>query len=128
MDRREYFEASIQTEPEIQDGAIDQQAPIEQPKKAKDISWMLENAKLNRVVWSATVDAIPQSANHVSSKEAAELLCSYSWKRTPIPTIYVPGTPAIFTSPHFVVVGQKDGIEVTEPIQLPEDSGYHWVD
>jgi hypothetical protein len=128
MERRKYIEASTQIYPEDGDGVIEQQAVEEPPRKAKDLSWMLENTKLERIVWTTTTNAIPPSANEVASNDAVELLCSYSWKRTSEPTIYVPGTPATYTPPTFVVVGEKDGVEITEPIQLPEDAGAHWVD
>jgi hypothetical protein len=128
IDIRKYTEASTQTEPEGEGGAVEHLAAEEPPKKAKDVSWMLENAKLERFVWTTTIDAIPPSANEVAPKEATELLCGYSWKRTPDPTIYVPGTPATYTPPDFVVIGQKDGAEITGPVQLPEDTSSHWVD
>jgi hypothetical protein len=128
MERRKYTEVSTQTDREGTDGAIEQQTTEEPPKKAKDISWMLGNSNHERLVWSTTVHAVPPSANEVSSKEAAELLCSYSWKGIEHPTIYVPGTPATYAPPEFTVIGEKDGVEITEPIQLPEDSGSHWVD
>jgi hypothetical protein len=128
MERRKYTETSTQTDPEGKDRVIEQEAAEEPPKKAKDVSWMLENAKLERVIWTTTTDTIPLSANEVASDVATELLCSYSWKRTSHPTIYVPGTPATYTPPDFVVIGEKDRVEITESLQLPEDAGAHWVD
>jgi hypothetical protein len=128
MERRKYIEASTQTYAEGEDGVIEQQAVEEPPKKAKDLSWMLENMKFERIVWTTTTNGIPPSANEVASNDATELLCSYSWKRSSEPTIYVPGTPVTYTPPTFAIVGEKDGVEITEPIQLPEDAGAHWVD
>ncbi|KAI8941185.1 hypothetical protein NX059_002422 [Plenodomus lindquistii] len=42
-------------------------------------------------------------------------MCSYSWKNSKCPRIFVPGTPPKWTPPKL-------------PIQLPRDKGMYWVD
>jgi hypothetical protein len=89
---------------------------------------MLKNANEERVVLQMIVDDIQESAELVTSKGASELLCSYSWKQTDINTIYVPGSPSRFLQPTFDTIRDKDGTELTKGIQLPSDTGLHWID
>lgn len=51
----------------------------------------------------------------ITSTGGYEFLCSYSWKQTAPPTIYVPGTPPRWTPP-------------TLPVQLNSDTGSYWCD
>jgi hypothetical protein len=57
---------------------------------------MMINVNAQHNVASVGVEDIQESTNEVTSKGGYELLCSYSWKQTDAPTIYVPGTPATF--------------------------------
>jgi hypothetical protein len=126
MDTRQYVETSTQTHA-VDDGLVDQRVPKNLPKKPKDNSWMFGNANTEQLVWSLTCDAIPLSANDVHSKAAAELICSYSWKRAKEPTIYVPGTPPIYTPPDFTAINERNEL-VDKLVQLPVDVGYYFVD
>jgi hypothetical protein len=88
---------------------------------------MFGNANTEQLMWSLTCDAIPLSANDIHSEEAAELICSYSWRQTEEPTIYVPGTPPAYTPPEFTAINERNEL-VDKLIQLPMDVGYHFVD
>ncbi|KAF1918951.1 hypothetical protein BDU57DRAFT_430973, partial [Ampelomyces quisqualis] len=81
--------------------------------------WMLANANEDRVVLSLTTDDVQQSSNDVTMKKGYEVIASYSWKQTDLPTIYVPGTPSAFN-------GQD--VAAFEGIQLDPDNGQYWLD
>jgi hypothetical protein len=128
----EYTNASTQTTPNGDEAAaeeqIEEQTDAALTKKERDNSWMLSNANGKQVVLHMTPNDIQQSTNQVTSKEASELLCSYSWKQTETPTIYVPGSPSRFLQPTFDTMGDENGTERIKGIQLPSDTGLHWID
>lgn len=114
-----YVESATQTDTDTDNAANDNIVdPPVPPKKIHDTTWMMTNVKEEQVVASIALEDIQQSANEVTSKSGYELLCSYSWKQTNCPTIYVPGTPATFT---FCDPKEKD-------IFLEADTGVHWID
>lgn len=126
MDTRQYMEASTQIA-DVDGGRVDQRVPNNMPKKPKDSSWMFGNANTEQLVWSLTCDAIPLSVDDIHSEEAAELICSYSWKQTEEQTIYVPGTPPAYIPPDFTAVNKRNEL-VDKLVQIPMDVGYHFVD
>jgi hypothetical protein len=109
-----YADASTQTD--IESKEVTNNPP---PKKINDPTWMLENANEKQLVMSMPLENTRQSAIAVSSKNGYKLMCSYSWKKTKTPTIYVPGSPAVFIP--YNISKQKG-------IRLALDSGRHWVD
>ena len=108
-------DASTQTDFDGKEGPNKLQGDVNPPKPPKDYSWMLENAN-DLIVLRLTPDYVQQSTIPVSSRDGYDTLCSYSWKQTDVPTIYVPGTPATFTKPD------------TFPLQLDPDTGLHYID
>jgi hypothetical protein len=82
-------------------------------QKFKDPSWMTKNAG-KRVHLIAPWE-VENSTEPVTSSGGYEFLCSYSWKQTAKPTIYVPGTPPQWTPPSL-------------PKMLDQDSGFYWCD
>ncbi|KAI4630888.1 hypothetical protein J4E83_002412 [Alternaria metachromatica] len=83
-------------------------------KRRRDDPWMNANTS-NEIIFNMMAKAIPESPNHVSDK-GYELLCSYSFKSyTDTPTIYVPGTPPMFTKPPV-------------PLKLEPDTGRYYID
>jgi hypothetical protein len=125
----QYGNASTQTDLEVpsyantstQTDFDDKEVATEPPKlkKINDHTWMLENANDTRIVMSLPVENARQSANEVSLKGRYELICSYGWRHTETPTIYVPGTPAVF---------HLHNLSKTNSLQLEPDSGRHWID
>ncbi|KAH7392005.1 hypothetical protein DE146DRAFT_722949 [Phaeosphaeria sp. MPI-PUGE-AT-0046c] len=115
----QFLDSSTQTDAGLEDIAND--APIDRPaapKKIHDTTWMLTNANEQQIALGIRLEDVQQSANQVTSKGGHELLCSYSWKQTDSPTIYVPGTPATFTF--------HDPTKTA--IELAADTGLHWID
>jgi hypothetical protein len=112
-------DASTQTEKA--DSVLDEPVISGPPKKVTDQSWMLSNANEDRVILCLTPNDIQQSTNPVTIKAGYEVLASYSWKQTDASTIYVPGTPALFSAREFA--DPQGG-----PVQLEPDSGSHWFD
>ncbi|KAF9690952.1 hypothetical protein EKO04_011139 [Ascochyta lentis] len=82
-------------------------------QKFKDPSWMMKDVG-ERICLIAHWE-VGASTTPVTSIGGYEFLCSYSWKQTTIPTIYVPGSPARWTPPLL-------------PKQLDPDEGFHWCD
>ncbi|ERF75695.1 hypothetical protein EPUS_01525 [Endocarpon pusillum Z07020] len=60
-------------------------------------------------------DQFEAGETSVTSKTGFELLCTYNWALTKVPSIYVPGAPAQWT-------------EQNLPITLPRDTGSHFID
>lgn len=81
----------------------------------KDPSWMIQGIIRTGCIALITHWDIPDTVKPVNAIGGYEFLCSYSWKQTTIPTIYVPGTPPKWTPQSL-------------PYQLPEDEGSHYVD
>ena len=80
----------------------------------KDPSWMTRNInKHGKFCIIAHWEV--QSATPVFTQAGYEFLCSCSWKQSAAATIYVPGTPPLFSPPAL-------------PKQLKEDKGCYWVD
>jgi hypothetical protein len=82
--------------------------------KFKNPSWMTNNITGPRIHLITHMD-VQDTDVPVTAAGGHELLCSYCWKDCKHPTIYVPGTPAKWTPPSL-------------PVQLPRDSGKHFVD
>jgi hypothetical protein len=83
-------------------------------KRRRDDPWMKANTS-KKTIFNMLAPSIPESLTHVSDK-GYELLCSYSFKsHTDVPTIYVPGTPPMFTKP-------------AAPVELKPDTGRYYID
>jgi hypothetical protein len=82
--------------------------------KFKNPSWMTKNITGPRIRLITHFD-VQDTDIPVTTTTGYEFLCSYCWKKSAHPTIYVPGTPARWTPPSL-------------PVQLKQDSGYHFVD
>jgi len=82
-------------------------------KPANRLNWLTKNAGKS----IATIDSgqLQASTTPVSSSAGFELLCTYNWVSTAVPTIFVPGGPPQWTP-------------VTLPITLRKDSGKHFID
>ena len=81
----------------------------------KDPSWMTQNIRSDKKVAVILHTHVRASVVPVTTTEGYEFLCSYNWKQSTTPTIYVPGTPPKWNPPPL-------------PKQLQKDWGEHWVD
>jgi hypothetical protein len=104
-------EESVET-PEIHYGPGDH--PLFPRPPFKDPSWMTTRIQ-GSPVHTINHSDVQDTDDLVTTLGGYELVCSYSWKNTSEPTIYVPGTPALWTPPSL-------------PIQLEKDSGKHFTD
>jgi hypothetical protein len=107
----EQEEESVET-PQIHYGPGDH--PLFPRPPFKDPSWMI-NAIQGWSVHIIKHSDVQDTDDPVTTLGSYELVCSYSWKTTSNPTIYVPGTPALWTPQAL-------------PKQLEKDSGKHFVD
>lgn len=82
-------------------------------QKFKDPSWMTRNIG-RKIYWIAHWE-VKANPHKVTSSDGYEFLCSYSWKNTALPSIYVPGVPRVWDPP-------------LTPKQLPKDKGNSWCD
>jgi hypothetical protein len=90
--------------------------PEDRRPRFTDPAWMLKRVQQGqqRMRIIALFD-VQSSSAAVTGNESYELLCSYSWKNTEGPTIYVPGTPSLYRVPQL-------------PMQLQADMGFFWMD
>ncbi|KAK2767046.1 hypothetical protein FQN54_006364 [Arachnomyces sp. PD_36] len=98
-------------------------------KGRKNYEWLTEGTE--RVLKTFPSNRLRTESTFVTSEKGFELLCTYNWRDSKEPSIYVPGksTQRSLDAPALILSGAPPSfISKQCPITLPKDTGLQYID